>query len=46
MMLSWPLYGVFELVGRYCRLLLERLEFDANDIPYSSLKAVIAVHLL
>lgn len=46
MMLSWPLYGVFELVGRNGRLLLERLEFAVNYIPYPSLKAVIAVRLL
>lgn len=43
MMLSWPLYGVF---GRYRRLLLERLEFAADDVPYASLRAVVAVHLL
>lgn len=46
MMLSWPLYGVFEVMGRYRRLLLERLEFAADDVPYARLRAVVAVHLL
>lgn len=45
-MLSWPLSGVLELTGRCCGLLLEGLGFAASDIPYSSLKAVTAVHLL
>lgn len=46
MMLGWPLYGVFEVMGRYRRLLLERLESAANYVPYPSLRAVVAVHLL
>lgn len=46
MVLSWPLYGVFEPGGRYCRPLVERIGFTASYIPYCGMKAVVGVHLL